>query len=335
MVKMLANINSEDLKAQFRDWVKTIESSFVIKICYAIFCGFVLASLTGTVFMTIFLKSPQIKIERSGNKKGFIKLSSDVDFHGMKKAIIERNLFNANGKVPDEADDEIYVDEKSSFDIKAPCSASSLKLELVGTIYGGENGVSVATVREGGINFADVYKVGDEIIDSPGAVLIKIEPKQIIINNNGKKECIKAKETGKTFGSSEDISDEDAFAAELKNNNQAQSSSSDSTSSTVILDAAYVEKELGPGFTQIMQTVRVVPNVVDGTMNGFKVFGIKPGSLFSKIFNEGDVVTQVNDSNLSQPEQGFSVYQAFLDSQDIRINILRGSEKITKNVQIK
>ena len=85
-----------------------------------------------------------------------------------------------------------------------------------------------------------------------------------------------------------------------------------------------MQDELGPGFGTIIQKARLVPNTTDNQMNGFKIFAIDQASLLGKTgLQNGDVITQVNETSLKQPEQGFALYQAFQDEKEVRIHILR------------
>ena len=91
-----------------------------------------------------------------------------------------------------------------------------------------------------------------------------------------------------------------------------------------MLEEKYVQDELGPGFGTIIQKARLVPNTADGQMNGFKIFAIDQASLLGKTgLQNGDIITQVNETSLKQPEQGFALYQAFQDEREVRIHILR------------
>jgi type II secretory pathway component PulC len=64
---------------------------------------------------------------------------------------------------------------------------------------------------------------------------------------------------------------------------------------------------------------------------------VDANSLFGKVcLKNGDVITQVNETSLQQPDQGFALYQAFQDERDVRINLLReGKTPMTITIQIK
>ena len=103
------------------------------------------------------------------------------------------------------------------------------------------------------------------------------------------------------------------------------------------MSSEWVEKELGPGFSKVIQSARLVPNTIDeDRVNGFKIFAIKPGTLFSKVgFRNGDIIQKVNDVSLEQVEQGFALYQTFQEDQEIVFNIVRKDNPKTISVMIK
>jgi type II secretion system protein C len=91
-----------------------------------------------------------------------------------------------------------------------------------------------------------------------------------------------------------------------------------------------VNQELGPGFGTIIQKARLVPNNKDAAMNGFKIFAIDKNSMLAKAgLQDGDILIRVNKSALKQPEQGFVMYQAFQDENEVRLSILRRGKQKT------
>ena len=56
-------------------------------------------------------------------------------------------------------------------------------IELLGTIYLGRGGTSVATIKDKEYPESDVYKVGDKVIGNEQASIAGIERQKVIINN--------------------------------------------------------------------------------------------------------------------------------------------------------
>jgi type II secretory pathway component PulC len=118
-----------------------------------------------------------------------------------------------------------------------------------------------------------------------------------------------------------------------------ESSNSDGGSSctSASLGAKYVKDEIGTGFDKALSKGRLVPHNKDSQLIGFKIIGLDPSGLFGKAcLKNGDVITQVNETSLQQPDQGFTFYQAFQEEQKIRLSLLRnGTIPMTINIEIK
>jgi len=101
------------------------------------------------------------------------------------------------------------------------------------------------------------------------------------------------------------------------------------------IDKREIEKAIA-NITQIMTKVRVVPIFTEGQPDGFKVFAIRPSSLFAKIgLQNGDVLKRINGVELQGPEQAFEAYQRLIGETSIQIDLLRREENRTFNYEIR
>jgi general secretion pathway protein C len=237
----------------------------------------------------------------------------------LQKIIKERNIFNSEGKFPEEKFGTDGDRTLAKFDIDAPCVDTALPIELLGTIFIGDRFRSLATVKDKAYSEADIYRVGDSIYGNEQAIVAAVDRQRIIINNSGVKECIDLDKGAPGMAS-------DGFPTGPGGDFGSLPNGSGGGGSEITLDASYVEGELGPGFGKIVDAARLVPNAQpDGGINGFKIFAIKGGTLFARIgLQNGDVITQVNEVSMKQAEQGFALYQAFQDEKEVRIQLLRG-----------
>lgn len=275
--------------------------------------GFIAQSLVSSIISN----RARMNVRTDDSIKPAFERPMMANVRDLQKIIKERNIFNSEGKFPEEKiGNDGNGGSLARFDINAPCVPTTLPIELMGTIYLGDPLRSLATVREKSYEEADIYRVGDSIYGNDQAVIAAVERQKLIINNNGAKECIdldKSKETAAGDGFPSIGGDFGAPPA------------SAGAGSEITVEAGFVEGELGPGFGKIVDAARLVPNTVDGGINGFKIFSIKGGTLFARIgLQNGDVITQVNDTSMRNAEQGFSLYQAFQDEKEVRIQLLRG-----------
>jgi type II secretion system protein C len=283
----------------------------------AIFAAYVIASS----LMSILAVGPLVRLatDLMNRPKAVPPAASlgitAINYREFKKPILDRNIFNSSGEYPkEELERRGGTDGRPVFDINAPCQPCSLDLELVGTIYLGSREKSLATVREKGQADADVYRVGDVVIGSEDALVAGVDRNELIINNKGIKECISL------------VSDleKQLASGQLGSGPGPAGGGGGDQLPPVLVDGPYVESELGAGFGKIINAARLVPNTVDNQINGFKIFAIDPSSLFAKVgLQNGDVITQVNDSSLKNPDQGFALYEAFRNEREVRISVLR------------
>jgi type II secretion system protein C len=253
-----------------------------------------------------------------------------INHSELRTMILDRNLFNLDGKVPEESEAVNNSSSTGVFDPQSPCEKTTLPVALVGTIYMGKD-LSFVTLRETGYSEADIYRPGDKIVGFPNSIVYAVERKKVIINNEGRKECIEL---------DPDPNQEKNSAGKVGGLASSPSVQMAAISGgSVTLESSWVEKELGEGFSKVLQAARLVPNIsqAEGKMNGFKIFAIDPSSILNKVgLQNDDVITRVNDISMTQPDQGFAIYQALQDEREISIHVLRGGKTpVTLNVKIK
>ncbi len=84
---------------------------------------------------------------------------------------------------------------------------------------------------------------------------------------------------------------------------------------------------LGRDMSTLMMHARIVPYMKDGKAAGFKLYAVRPGSLFARLgFMNGDVVAKVNDQDIGSPEKALELYQKFKGAKSFTVDILRRGE---------
>ncbi len=76
--------------------------------------------------------------------------------------------------------------------------------------------------------------------------------------------------------------------------------------------------------------VRIVPKIVEGEMQGFKLYSMRPGSIFSRLgFQNGDIIEKVNGYRLNSPEIILEIYQKLRQARQIEVELTRrGSQTL-------
>ena len=313
--------------------------------------GFIL-DISGTSLIVIFAAYFIAAISTSvmipfvaGTGKKHLVASSDYEhpriekvtnYRDFRTAVLARNVFNSEGVLPEEPDPSEGVG--NAFDPNGICQKTTVNIELLGIIATGNPETTLATIQEKGYTIADIYRAGDKIINQEQALIYSIEEDKVILNNNGVKECL-------------DLNTVKVLASTLANGGTAMAAtpipgggveSNDPaeqcpTSSSTSLESSYVEEALGPGFSKILEAGRLVPFHRDNAMVGFKLIGVRGGSLWARAnLASGDVITAVNGQSMAQPEKGFALYEALQADKAIRVEFLKaGKTPCILNVEIK
>lgn len=287
-------------------------------ISIAIFLVFILFTITITIIsniLEIYNTSLLAKLKTSGFEFGNLILPLNNTTSG--KYILERNIFNLSGNIPFEDMDSESEEYLLSHFEKVPCSTTEKSpVELIGIIYTENSKTNLVTMKDSQATSADVYHEGDAVFDHDGYSVYKVTgPVSVQLRKKKTKICLSLPSVSNIITTEAQIPNENIESYDLK------------------LD--FVKSELGDGFSKILTAARLVPEVTNDKMQGFKIFSINSGTIFDSIkLENGDIIQNVNGINLQDPEQGFKIYEAFQDENNITLNILRNGVVITKKVTI-
>lgn len=303
--KFLRKINNQNI-LYFRN---------IIIIISSIFIG---TTIINTIFSIALLKPQKASTQQALTLAPLQE--SGQSYTQIKKYVLTRNIFNIAGTIPPEDLDDNAEGLIKNFD-SVPCSESENKLpiELVGILYTGNPATNLVTFKDSRVETADVYKEGQTIIEYDAYQIYKIAtPSSVELRNQNTKICL--------FTGSQ------AKSPVINNKDNSVTDNGQ----TVELDSEFVSEQIGPGFSKILNSARLVPEIVHGKTIGFKIYGITAGSLFEKIkLENGDVITSINGINLEDPSQGFKVYEALQDETNITLQIKRAGIQITKKVTVR
>lgn len=80
---------------------------------------------------------------------------------------------------------------------------------------------------------------------------------------------------------------------------------------------------------------RIVPSFKNGQADGFKLFSIQPGSVYSAIGVEnGDVIERINGFDINSPEKALEAYSRLKDSSNFDIQVERRGQPVTMSYSI-
>ncbi len=245
------------------------------------------------------------------------QFNPSVSYSLIQKNILARNIFNKEGTIP-------YTDTAQgnedfllkNFE-KVPCTLNEkLPVSLIGIIYSGNPKTNLVSVKDPTVNIADVYKEGQQIIDHNNFTLYKVTgPATAEFKKGYKKICV-------SLYSDKEIQEIEANTILPVD--------------AIALNFAFVQEQIGPGFSKILTSARLTPEIVEGKTVGFKIFAIAKDSLFDKIqLLNGDIIKKINGIDLTDAAQGFKIYEVFKDENSIGLEIERNGDRLSKKVTVK
>ena len=113
-----------------------------------------------------------------GNNNAQVDMAKKRNYRDVRKAVLDRNIFNATGEVPDQKELANSAEQEQA--LAGQCNKPTLKIKVVGTILGGDN--SVVTVREESYSQSDNYRIGDKIIGYDETRVVAIEREQMVLD---------------------------------------------------------------------------------------------------------------------------------------------------------
>jgi len=100
------------------------------------------------------------------------------------------------------------------------------------------------------------------------------------------------------------------------------------------VERATVDKAIANPMS-IARGARVVPSIKQGAPNGFKMFAIRPGSIFAALgLKNGDTIRAVNGMDLTTPDMALEAYQQVRDATSIDVAITRRGQDLVLHYTI-
>ncbi len=95
------------------------------------------------------------------------------------------------------------------------------------------------------------------------------------------------------------------------------------------IDRKMIDKQLAD-LPTLQSQARVVPHYKDNAYQGFKLVGVRPGSLYRAIgIRSGDVITAVNGNKIDSPNKALELFEQLKSSSNISVEIERRGQPKT------
>ena len=101
------------------------------------------------------------------------------------------------------------------------------------------------------------------------------------------------------------------------------------------VDKSLIDKVLA-NTTALATSARFVPSIKDGKPNGFKLYAIRPGSMFAKIgMQNADLIKAINGLDMATPDKALEAYTKLKSASHLTVMLERRNENITLDYQIR
>ncbi|BDG04344.1 type II secretion system protein GspC [Anaeromyxobacter oryzae] len=273
-------------------------------------------------------------------------------------AIDEAKLFHLIGQEPPKVatgpeDSGVPPAPQNCQDPRAAPTKSSLRLQLVATVIAERPRFSLASIADPSTRQTMVVGVGDQV--APGAELLAVERVKddndatgnafkvvAVVCNGGTKEYLDY-EGGTGMGGGEALASAGNIgrapvpapgAPAMPPPGGGMEGIRATGKNQYDIDRGVIERTLGD-LNTIATQARIVPSFKNGVANGFKLFSIQPGSLYSSIgIENGDVIQRINGYEINSPEKALELYQKLREAGHVTIEVERQGQVVKKEYNI-
>jgi type II secretion system protein C len=216
--------------------------------------------------------------------------------------------------------------------------ASSLPLQLLATMESDDPMWSMATIRDLDSNTLGPYTANEQV--RPGVTILAVERGRVVLLNQGRREFIAlGAEPPKPTPAAQPKAPASKPRSRKRGKSVAIEGAEDAINcageNSCTVDRKFVE-QLMRNPQQLMTQARMYPVTKDGETAGFRVSGVRNGSLATMIgLKNGDVVSEINGSKLGTIDDALAMYQKLRRASHLSVTVERGGAVITKEISIK
>ena len=222
--------------------------------------------------------------------------------------------------LPDKPREEVISGPEETGDEPVP---TSLALKLLGTLVSTHPAASIASVYEGTSRRAVSVWTGAEL---QGAQVVAIERTRVLLMNAGRLEFVsRDSEPGAT--------------------GKEQRPTPPPTQSNPSAASGVSVRQVGPGSyevsrqqldavlanpNELLMQARVIPS-----HQGFKMFSIRPDSLYARIgLQNGDVLQRINGLSITNVQDGLMAFHKLRESSRIELEVERNGQSMRMNYSL-
>lgn len=294
----------------------------IVNLIGTILIGWILSALVADIFSR-FLPAPAPIApiaSAEANPDQYSQFGRDISFY---IPICERNLFDSQKQSPcSEAPVYVENNNENNIDPNADPVKSGISAKLLGTMVSNLEQYSFATIQESGKKETENYRIGDMILGT--AKIYQIIRNRVYFTNGGRKEYLDVDNMPnlyKTGTATASVPSGSSEGVKVDGNKITVSKSK--------VDATLQD------LNSVIQQARMVPNYENGQVDGFKIFGIRNGSIFKDLgLQNGDVINRINGTQIDSLEKALPMLQLLKTENSYNIDVTRKGQKQTMEINI-
>ncbi len=289
----------------------------VVAMC-AIFAGRAGAHLVEATYFVGDLKGPPRRVATGPVTKVHGKEPDDI---------IKRNVF-CSGCAPIQPVAQSAAEQSAH---KDEPQKTSLQIELVSTMICPDDDTwSVAIIRELSTKEKDPGMFAKDSQLPSGATVVRVETHRVYLRNGGQLEYLEME--GATPPPNAVV---EATPTGLDPAMGDIDKGVNCTGTNCTVDRALVDKLLANTMS-LASAARFVPSIKDGKPNGFKLYAIRPNSIFGKIgLQNGDTIKVINGNEMTTPDAALGLYSKLRSASHLSVQVERRGETVTLDYTIR
>jgi general secretion pathway protein C len=233
------------------------------------------------------------------------------------------NIFKTPRSEPVKLDTSVSVKEPTPESLEP--ILSGIKYQLVGTVVADDPRWSLCVLVESGTRSPGLYGVGSVLAEE--YKIIKVTRKRVTLRHGSRLEYLDLEEDA--------ANPKKPVAAAGKEEGGGGDGVKDLGNGKFVVAQSEIDSTL-TNLNQVAMQARIQPNFEGGKANGFKMFSIKPGSIYSKIgLQNGDVIKKINNFEMNSPDKALEIYQKLREAKHITIEIDRNGKASTMEYTIR
>ena len=253
--------------------------------------------------------------------------------------VLSRNVFCSTCKPLVESKVENTESTGNGEDAKpgAPVK-TSLNLKLVATMVSDENkAYSFAAILNITKSKTRMFSIGTKI---EGATITDIMKRRVMLDNAGRNEYLDLLDEGPATTAAAPAPPPPRFSKYrmprgMKGLEEVAKGIRKTGEGKYEIRRSALNKVLG-NTTLLARSARIVPSVRNGKPNGFKLYAIRPGSLYSLLgmFN-GDTISAINGHAITTPDKALEVYTKLRSASHLSITFNRRGKTLSHDYTIR